>query len=76
MGEVDFWLDRAGDEPRSEEAGFEGEKRVWEAPKPVDSFQWRRVVPVTLSRCTATSRESSLSRDARTIVAPSQDPSG
>lgn len=76
MGEVDFWLDRAGAEPRSEEAGFEGEKRVWETPKPVDSFQWRRVVPVTLSRCTATSRESSLSRDARTIVAPSQDPSG
>jgi hypothetical protein len=45
-------------------------------PKFADSRQRRRVVPVTLSRSTATSRASSLSLDARTIVAPSQEPSG
>ena len=46
------------------------------APKFADSRQRRRVVPVTLSGSTATSRASSLSLDARTIVAPSQEPSG
>jgi hypothetical protein len=46
------------------------------APKFADSRQRRRVVPVTLSRSTETSRASSLSLDAKTIVAPSQEPSG
>jgi hypothetical protein len=70
------WVDRPDPELKLEDEVSSGDTLVWEDPETVDSFQRRRVVPVTLSRWTATSRESSLSRDAKTIVAPSQDPSG
>ncbi len=64
-------------DPEVEDLFGEVESPVSVALAPVeDSFHCRRVVPVTLSRWTATSRASSASRLAKTMVAPSQEPSG